>query len=100
VATKIRATLAQLIWLACALAALLLAVGALLIALDANRANALVDAVLQAADVVDLDVFSRRDGIKQFRGDGAEVKNALFNWGLGAVAWLVAGRVLYRVVKP
>lgn len=99
-ATKIRATLAQLIWLACALAALLLAVGALLIALDANRANALVDAVLQAADVVDLDVFSRRDGIKQFRGDGAEVKNALFNWGLGAVAWLVAGRVLYRVVKP
>jgi hypothetical protein len=100
VATKIRATLAQLIWLACALAALLLAVGALLIALDANRANALVDAVLQAADVVDLDVFSRRDGIKQFRGEGAEVKNALFNWGLGAVAWLVAGRVLYRVVKP
>ena len=99
-ATKIRATLAQLVWLACALAALVLAAGALLIALDANRSNELVDAVLRAASWVDLDVFSRRDGIKQFRGDGAEVKNALFNWGLAAIAWLVVGRVLYRVIKP
>jgi hypothetical protein len=100
VATKIRATLAQLIWLACALAALLLAVGALLIALDANTSNELVDAVLRAASWADLGVFSRQDGIKQFRGEGAEVKNALFNWGLGAIAWLVVGRVLDRIVKP
>jgi hypothetical protein len=100
VATKIRATLAQLVWLACALAALVLAAGALLIALDANRSNELVDAVLTAASWADLDVFPRQDGIKQFRGEGAEVKNALFNWGLAAIAWLVAGRVLYRVIKP
>lgn len=99
-ATKIRSTLAQLLWLACALCALLLAVGALLVALDANRSNALVDAVLEAAAVVDLEVFSRVDGIKRFRGEGADVKNALFNWGLGAVAWLVAGRILDRVVRP
>ena len=99
-ATKIRATLAQLVWLACAFAALLLAVGALLIALDANKSNELVAAVLRAASWVDLDVFSRQDGIKQFRGDGAQVKNALVNWGLGAIVWLVAGRVLYRVIKP
>jgi hypothetical protein len=100
VATKIRATLAQLVWLACAFAALVLAAGALLIALDANRSNELVDAVLTAASWADLDVFSRQDGIKQFRGEGAEVKNALFNWGLAAIAWLVAGRVLYRIIKP
>ena len=99
-ATKIRATLAQLLWLGCAFCALLLAVGALLVALDANRSNALVDAVLDAAAVVDLEVFSRVDGIKRFRGEGADVKNALFNWGLGAVAWLVAGRILDRVVRP
>ena len=61
-ATKIRATLAQLVWLACALAALLLAVGALLIALDANKSNDLVAAVLRAASWVDLDVFSRTAG--------------------------------------
>jgi hypothetical protein len=52
VTTKIRATLAQLVWLACAFAALLLAVGALLIALDANKSNDLVDFVLRAADFV------------------------------------------------
>ena len=100
VATKIRARLAQLIWLVCVLAALVLAVGALLIALDANRSNALVEFVLRTADVLDLGVFSRKDGIKQFDGQGAQVKNALLNWGLGAIAWLVVGRVLDRIVKP
>ena len=99
-ATKIRARLAQLVWLVAALCALLLAVGALLIALDANKSNDLVDFVLRAADIVDLGVFSRQDGIKQFRGQGAEVKNALFNWGLGAIAWLVVGRILDRIIKP
>ena len=82
------------------LAALVLAVGALLIALDANRSNALVEFVLRTADVLDLGVFSRKDGIKQFDGQGAQVKNALLNWGLGAIAWLVVGRVLDRIVKP
>jgi len=100
VASKIRARLAQLVWLVAALCALLLAVGALLIALDANKSNDLVDFVLRAADFVDLGVFSRQDGIKQFRGQGAEVKNALFNWGLGAIAWLVVGRILDRIIKP
>lgn len=99
-ATKIRVRLAQLIWLVCALCALVLALGALLVALKANENNALVDFVLRAADYVDLDVFGREGGIKQFRGEGAAVKNALFNWGIGAVAWLVAGRILDRVVRP
>ena len=98
--TSFRSALAQLIWLIAALCALLLAIGALLIALDANRSNDLVHGILRAADYVDLGVFSRSDGVKQFRGDGADVKNALFNWGLGAVAWLVVGRVLDRIVKP
>ncbi|MDZ5662476.1 hypothetical protein SFC79_11945 [Nocardioides sp. S-58] len=99
-ASKIRATVAQLVWLACALAALVLALGALLIALDANTSNELVALVLNAAAFVDLGVFSRSDGIKEFRGQGAEVKNALLNWGLGAVAWLVLGRVLDRIIRP
>lgn len=98
--TKLRSGLAQLIWLVAALCALVLAVGALLVALDANRSNELVHFVLRAADTVDLGVFSRVDGIKQFRGEGADVKNALLNWGLGAIAWLVAGRILDRIVKP
>jgi hypothetical protein len=96
----VRARLAHVVWLLCALAALLLSVGALLVALGANKDNALVDFVLQAADAVDLGVFSREDGIKQFTGEGAGVKNALVNWGLGALAWLVVGRVLDRILRP
>lgn len=97
---KIRGTLAQLVWIVSALAALVLAMGALLIALEANRSNTAVDFILQAADFVDLDIFSRSDGIKQFRGQGADIKNALFNWGLGAIAWLVVGRLLSKLIKP
>ena len=96
----VRLRLAQLVWLVCVVCALLLAIGALLVALGANQDNALVDAVLRGADAVDLGVFSRENGIKEFRGPDAEVKNALLNWGLGAVAYLVVGRILDRVIRP
>ena len=97
---RIRSTLAQVIWLLFVLAAMFLAVGALLIALKANRDNDLVTFILKGADRVDLGIFSRRNGIKQFSGDNADIKNALFNWGLGAVAWLVVGRIVDRIIKP
>ncbi len=98
--SKTRARVAQLLWVVCVISALLLAVGALLVALGANRGNELVDFVLQGADLVDLGVFERADGIMHFRGEGADVKNALVNWGLGAIAWLVVGRILERIIKP
>ena len=56
--------------------------------------------VLDGADAVDLGIFSRDNGIKQFTGENAETKNALFNWGLGAAAWLVVGRMLERLIRP
>ena len=96
----IRSLLAQLIWLAAVVCALLLAVGALCIALGANQDNALVGFVIDAADAVALDVFSRDNGIFTFEGADAATKNALANWGLGAVAYLVAGRALERLVRP
>ena len=96
----VRVQLARLVWMVCVVAALFLAVGALLIALDANQDNALVAFVLSGADLVDLGVFSRHDGIKQFTGPDAGTKNALFNWGLGAIAWLVVGRILDRIIRP
>ena len=96
----VRTRLAQLIWLAAVVCALFLAVGALLIALDANQDNALVKLVLDVADVVDLDVFSRDNGIFTFDGQDAATKSALANWGLGAIAYLVVGRILERVVRP
>jgi len=97
---KARVQLARVLWLLCALAALFLAIGALLVAVDANPHNALVQFVLDVADKLDLEVFNRKGGIKEFHGHDAATKNALVNWGLAAVAWLVVGRVLDRVVRP
>jgi hypothetical protein len=96
----VRVRLAQLVWLVAVVCALFLAVGALLIALDANRDNALVKFVLDVADTVDLQVFSRGNGIFTFDGGDAATKNALTNWGLGAVAYLVVGRILERLIRP
>jgi hypothetical protein len=97
---RTRVVLAQVIWLLFVVAAIFLAVGALLVALDANEDNGLVQFVLDGADAVDLGVFSVDNGIMKFTGENAETKNALFNWGVGAVVWLVAGRILERVVRP
>ncbi|HYF74807.1 MAG TPA: hypothetical protein VD864_18410 [Nocardioides sp.] len=98
--SRVRVRVVQVVWLLAVLCALVLAVGALCIALDTNRDNALVALVLDAADVVDVEVFSRGNGIFKFEGGDAETKNALANWGLGAVAYLVVGRVLERLVRP
>ena len=96
----VRTRVGQVLWLVAVVCALLLAVGALLIALDANRDNALVKVVLDGADAVDLGVFSRDNGVFAFHGADAATKNALANWGLAAVAYLVVGRLVERIVKP
>ena len=98
--SRVRVRAAQVVWILAVLCALVLAVGALFVALDANQDNALVKLVLDVADVVDVEVFSRDNGIFTFRGADAATKNALANWGLGAIAYLVVGRLLERVVRP
>jgi len=98
--TRVRLVLSQVLWLLFLVAALFLAVGALLIALDANRDNDLVKFVLEGADRVDLGIFSKDNGVKEFSGADAETKNALFNWGIGAAAWLFVGRILDRMIRP
>jgi hypothetical protein len=98
---KIRTRLAQAVWLVAVVCALFLAVGALLVALDVtNKDNALVKLVIDVADAVDLGVFSRDNGIFTFSGSNADTKEALANWGLGAVAYLVVGRILERIIRP
>ncbi len=96
----IRTRVAQLIWLLCVVAALFLALGALVIALDLNQSNAAVDFVLSGAERVDLGIFTLTDGIKEFSGSNAATKNALVNYGIGAVVWIVAGRVADRIIRP
>jgi len=97
---RLRTVLAQVVWLVFLAAALFLAVGALLIAVDANKENPLVELVLDVAALVDLGVFDRDNGIMEFEEPNAETKDALVNWGLGAIAWLVVGRVLERIIRP
>lgn len=97
---RVRVVVAQVVWTIAVLAALFLALGALLVAVKANESNALVKFVLHVADAVDLGLFDRDNGIKQFQGADAATKNALFNWGIGALAWLVVGRILDRVLRP
>ena len=57
--TVVRTRVAQVVWVLCVAAAVVLAAGALCIALKANPDNALVKLILQTADKLDLGVFSR-----------------------------------------
>ncbi|MBZ5736662.1 hypothetical protein [Nocardioides mangrovi] len=97
-ATRLRVS--QVVWLAAVVCALFLAVGALLIALDANPDNALVKLVHDVADALDLGVFSLNNGIFTFDGKDAQTKSALANWGLAAIGYLVVGRILERIIRP
>lgn len=96
----IRTRVAQAVWLLCLVAALFLALGALIIALDFNQQNAAVEFVLSGAERVDLGIFTRQGGIKEFTGENAATKNALVNYGAGALVWLIAGRIADRFIRP
>ena len=100
---KARIFVARVAWAICVLCALALASAVLMIALDANADNDLVTFVVDAADKVDLGFFDLSNPIKDFDkdlGPGEDTKTALFNYGLGAIAWLVIGRIADRVIRP
>lgn len=97
---RIRDTAARVVWLVCMTLALVLAVAAFTFALEANEDNALVTLVRDLADVFDLGFFDLDNPVKEFEAPNAEVKTALFNYGIAAVVYLVIGRVLERVLRP
>ena len=99
-ANAVRSRIASVVWLVAVVCALILAVAALLIALGANQDNAVVKFILDAADTLDLGVFSRTEGIFTFDGKDAATKNALVNWGIAAIAYLVVGKILDRIIRP
>ena len=94
-----RSKIASVVWLIAVICALFLAVGALLIALNANEENSIVQFVLDGADLLD-GPFSRDNGIFTFDGKDAATKSALVNWGIAAVVYLLIGKVVDRVVRP
>lgn len=95
----VRSRVASVVWLVAVACALVLAVGALLIALNANEENSIVKVVLDGAALLD-GPFSRTNGIFEFVGQDAATKNALVNWGLAAVAFLLIGKIADRVIRP
>ncbi|HET6625836.1 MAG TPA: hypothetical protein VFG63_05565 [Nocardioidaceae bacterium] len=96
---SVRSKIASLIWLVAVVCALFLAVGALLIALNANQENSIVKFVLDGADLLD-GPFSRDNGIFTFDGKDAETKSALVNWGIAAVVYLIIGKIVDRIIRP
>lgn len=92
----VRERLAALVWIVAVVFAAILAAGALLIALEANRSNDLVEQVLDWSGGLDgpfRDLFT-------FDGDNAIKKAALVNWGLAAAAWLIGGRIVSSIIRP
>ncbi len=92
--TAVRTRIASLVWLVAVVCALFLAVGALLVALEMNQDNAIVAFVIDGANTLDLGTF------KDFTDKDAEVKEALTNWGIAALIYLVIGKALDRIIRP
>lgn len=96
-----RAQLARIVGIIFVVLAVILALAALLVALKSNIShdNPLVKFVLNVANAID-GPFSKDNGIFHFHGKSANVKNALVNWGIAAVIYLIIGRVLATLIRP
>ena len=97
---KIRSVAATVIWVVAVLAAAILAVGALLVVLDFNRQNGVVEFITNTADNLNF-----LGTLKEFREGGKKggvdvTKTVLVNWGICAVVWIVAGKIIERLVRP
>lgn len=91
---QLRNLLASVIWLVAVLAAALLALGALFTALDqTNQSNEIVRWVLERGH--DL-VGPFKD---LFRLETAK-NTLLVNWGIAALVYLIAGKILERFIRP
>ena len=97
---RVRTTAARVVWVIFLVFGLVMATAALLIALEANEENGLVSFLYDFARAIDLGVFDLDNPIKGFEGENAEIKTALLNYGLGAIFYLIVGRILERVIQP
>lgn len=97
---RVRDIVARGIWIVCMVLALVLAIAAFTYALEANSENGLVKLARDLADVFDLGFFDLDNPVKAFDDPNGAVKTALFNYGLGAVVYLVLGRILERIIRP
>ncbi|WP_410793041.1 hypothetical protein [Kribbella sp. C-35] len=91
---KLRNLIASLVWLVAVLAAAVLALGALFTALDqTNQSNEIVRWILERGH--DL-VGPFKD---LFRLETAK-NTLLVNWGIAALVYLIAGKIVERIIRP
>ncbi|HET6561298.1 MAG TPA: hypothetical protein VFG72_05435 [Marmoricola sp.] len=99
---SVRDGVASAVWLLAVLAALVLAAGALVIALDLDPRNDVVSFLTDTADR--LNVLGELKTFEGGRSADAEhsalVRTVLVNWGLCALVYLLAGKVLDRLIRP
>jgi hypothetical protein len=81
--------------------ATILALGAILVVLrsNINEQNSIVKFITDVADAIS-GPFSLENGIFDFTGKNAASKNALLNWGIAAIVYLLIGRVLSNAIAP
>jgi hypothetical protein len=98
---EIRSKAARAVRIIFGILAAILAIGAVLVVLHSNinESNSLVKFIEDTADNIS-GPFSRTDGIFHFTGKGAVSKNALLNWGIAAIVYLLIGRVLANLIEP
>lgn len=98
---QIREVMAKVLRVVFLLFAVVLALGAFLIAARENvsQSNELVKLVKAVADAID-GPFSRDNGIFKFTGENAETKDAVVNWGIAALVYLAIGRYVQRFLGP
>lgn len=97
----LRTKAARIVRIVFGVLATILALGAVLVVLrsNINQDNSIVAFITDVADAVS-GPFSRDNGIFDFSGKNSVAKNALLNWGIAAIVYLVVGRLLANAITP
>ncbi|MGD9959594.1 hypothetical protein [Nocardioides sp.] len=101
--SSLRVRLSQLVWLLGLLCALVLAAGALVVAVIGagnEPDNALVRFLLTVANHLDFGALSDRKALIDLSGADEATKETMANWGVAAVIWVVLGWGLSIFLRP
>lgn len=100
----IRSRIASIVWIVAVVCAVVLALAAVLIALQDNvkAGNPIVEWLTNASNVLagpfgDVNRNAFNGGVFDL---ASTPKEALANWGVAAVVYLIVGRVLDRLIRP
>jgi hypothetical protein len=101
----VRARVASIVWIVAVVCGVILALGAILAALHnyVNPGNPIVEMIRGLGNVI-AGPFGDINDAGKFRGGVFDLsspsKDALANWGVAAVVYLVVGRVVDRIIRP